>query len=367
MSTNLTSRRNFAKAMMAAAAAPLWNPLPGRAEVRQQRKLGFALVGLGSLSTNQIAPALQKTTHCRLAGIVTGTPAKAERWKAQYGLPDDCVYDYPSMGRMADNPDIDVAYVVTPNALHAEHTILATRAGKHVLCEKPMEVTPEKCEQMIAECRRAERQLAIGYRCRFEPHHLECARLAHEETFGKLRLVNAGFGFTIGDPRQWRLDLALAGGGPLMDVGVYALQAARMLAAEEPILVTAVETKTDPVKFRSVEEAMSFQLTFPSGVIASCLTSYNAQGMNFFSAFADRGAFGLNAAYGYSGQNGWRSDGGELRFDAVDHFATQMDDFAQCILNERPTRVPGEEGLRDVRIMMAIYQAARSGSAVKLG
>jgi predicted dehydrogenase len=352
---------------MAAAAAPFWNPLLGCTEVRPQRKLGFALVGLGSLSTNQIAPALQKTAHCQLAGIVTGTPAKAERWKARYGIPDDAVYDYQSMERMASNANIDVVYVVTPNGLHAEHTIAAARAGKHVLCEKPMEVTPEKCEQMIAECKRAQRQLAIGYRCQFEPHHVECARLAREETFGKLRLVNAGFGFTIGDPAQWRLDHTLAGGGPLMDVGIYALQAARMLTAEEPIVVTAVETKTDPVKFRSVEEAISFQLTFPSGVIASCLTSYNAQGMNFFGAYAVNGAFGLNAAYGYSGQNGWRSDGQEIRFDPVDHFAIQMDNFSQCILNDRPTIVPGEEGLQDLRIMMAIYQAARSGSAVRLG
>jgi predicted dehydrogenase len=180
-------------------------------------------------------------------------------------------------------------------------------------------------------------------------------------------MVNAGFGFTIGDPAQWRLNHELAGGGPLMDVGVYALQAARMLAGEEPVLVTAVESKTDPVKFRSVEESMAFQLTFPSGVIASCLTSYNAQGMNFFSAHAGRGAFGLNPAYGYSGIEGWRSDGQELRFEPVDHFATEMDDFAQCILEDRPTSMPGEEGLRDVRIMMAIYEAARSGSAVRLG
>jgi predicted dehydrogenase len=366
MSTNLLNRRDFTRTMMAAAAAPLWSPLWARSDTRPQRKLGVALVGLGSLSTNQIAPALQKTTHCRLAGIVTGTPAKAEQWKARYGIPDDCVYDYGSIERMTSNADIDVVYVVTPNALHAEHTIAAARAGKHVLCEKPMEVTPDKCEQMIAACERAGRQLAIAYRLRFEPHHLECARLARDETFGKLQLVNAGFGFTIGDPRQWRLDHALAGGGPLMDVGIYALQAARMLTAEEPTLVTAVETKTDPVKFRSVEESMSFQLTFPSGVIASCLTSYNAQGMNFFSAFAHRGAFGLNAAFGYAGQSGWRSDGQELRFDPVDHFATELDDFAQCILDERPTRVPGEEGLQDVRIMMAIYQAARSGNAVKL-
>lgn len=364
----LTSRREFAKSLAAAAAAPLVVPALRRVPPpRQERQLGFALVGLGSLSTNQLASALQKTRLCRLAAVVTGTPAKGERWKAQYGIPDDAVYHYRTMSRMAANPDIDVVYVVTPNALHAEHAIAAARAGKHVLCEKPMEVSPEKCEAMIAECARAGRQLAIGYRCQFEPHHRECVRLARERAFGPLRLVEAGFGFVIGNPSQWRLDPALAGGGPLMDVGIYALQSARMLTGEEPVAVSAVETKTDPVKFARVEESLAFQMTFPSGVIASCTTSYNAARLNYFTAIAERGSFGLDPAYGYGGLRGWRSDGVPLRFDPVDQFAVEMDDFARCITEGRLTSVPGEEGLRDVRIMMAIYEAARRGATVRLG
>src|SRR5512133_3542848 len=134
------SRRDFIRSTaLAAAGAPYVNGfLPGlvtrhRAdERRDDKKLGFALVGLGSLSTNQIAPALQKTKNCRLAAIVTGTPAKAVKWKAQYNIPDRSIYDYSTMHRMADNPDIDVVYVVTPNALHAQHTIAAAKAGKHV-------------------------------------------------------------------------------------------------------------------------------------------------------------------------------------------------------------------------------------------
>src|ERR671921_2634394 len=148
-----TSRRDFVRmAAISVAGAPLIPSIAHRATpttMRQERKLGFALVGLGSLSTNQIAPALQKTQHCRLAGIVTGTPAKAEKWKAQYGIPDKSIYNYETMGRMADNRDIDVVYVVTPNALHARDTIKAARAGKHVLCEKPMEVSSERCQAMI--------------------------------------------------------------------------------------------------------------------------------------------------------------------------------------------------------------------------
>ena len=158
------------------------------------------------MSTRQLAPALQKTKYCRFTGIVTGHPAKAELWKAQYEIPDKNIYNYDTMEKMADNPDIDVVYVVTPNALHAEHTIKAAKAGKHVLCEKPMEVSAEKCQQMIDACKQAGRQLAIGYRLHFEPNNLECVRLAREKVFGDVKIIEAGFGFPIGDPTQWRLN-----------------------------------------------------------------------------------------------------------------------------------------------------------------
>ena len=369
MNAKFQTRRDFLKTTaVAAAAAPLIGALTPRVFAAEpDKKLGVALVGLGSLSTHQIAPALQHTKYCRLAGIVTGTPAKAGQWKAQYNIPDRNIYNYDTMEKMADNPDIDIVYVVTPNGLHAEHTIKAAHAGKHVLCEKPMEVSPEKCQQMIDACKQAGRQLAIGYRCRFEPHHLECARLAREKVFGDLRMMEAGFGFAIGDPNQWRLNHALAGGGPLMDVGIYALQAARFVTGEEPILVSAVETKTDPVKFKDVEESITWEMKFPSGLLARCSTTYKFPGLNNFTVYADKGSFGMNPAFSYLGNRGFRSDGKELRFDAVNQFAVEMDNFAQCILNNRPTKVPGEEGLRDVRIMMAIYQAARTGKSVKLG
>ncbi len=269
----------------------------------EQPKLGVALVGLGALSTNQIAPALQKTAHCRLAGIVTGTPAKAARWQAQYGIPARSTYSYETMLQMADNPDIDIVYVVTPNALHGEHTIKAARAGKHVLCEKPMEVSTERCEAMIAACNAAKRRLAVAYRCQFEPHHRECVRLAREQVLGPVRLIEAGFGFPIGDPTQWRLRKALAGAGPMFDVGIYCLQTARMMTGEEPITVSALETKTNPAKFGEVEETMTFQLAFPGGVLANCSTSY-VVGMNEFTVRTERGSFGMRPAYDYTGNRG---------------------------------------------------------------
>ena len=243
MSNQSQTRRDFIKtAALAAASVPFVGALAPRAFAAEpERKLGFALAGLGSLSTHQIAPALQNTKYCQLTGIVTGHPAKAERWKAQYNIPDKNIYNYDTMEKMADNPDIDVVYVVTPNGLHAEHTIKAAKAGKHVLCEKPMEVSVEKCQQMIDACKKAGRQLAIGYRLHFEPNNLECVRLAREKVFGDVQIIEAGFGFRHRRPDPMAVsNRHLSGGGPLMDVGIYALQASRYLTGEEPVEVSAM-------------------------------------------------------------------------------------------------------------------------------
>jgi predicted dehydrogenase len=368
MQTQRQTRREFIRlASLAAASAPLfasWPSLAGAAD--PDRKIGFALCGLGGLSTGQIAPALQKTKYCRLAGIITGTPSKAATWKAKYNIPDKNIYNYQTMVNLADNPDIDVVYVVTPNALHAESAIKAAKAGKHVLCEKPMEVSVEKCRRMIDASKAANRLLAVGYRNRFEPHTIECIRLAREKVLGPVKSIEAGFGFNIGDPSQWRLQHDLSGGGALMDVGIYALQTARYISGEEPVEVSARETKNDPVKFKEVDETMEFQLKFPDGVTASCQTSFSSSRWNNYTVQAGNGSFGLAPAYNYNGVRGRRSDGQPLAFPEVDQFAAEMDDFSQCILNNKPTIVPGEEGLRDVKIMMAIYQAAKTGQPVKL-
>ena len=335
-------------------------------EISAGKKLGFALVGLGSLSTNQIAPALQKTKNCRLAGIVTGTPAKEKIWAEKYQIPKQNIYNYETFDRIKENPDIDVVYVVLPNGMHAEYTVRAAKAGKHVLCEKPMEVSVRKCEEMIAACKEARRMLAIGYRCQFVPYHQELMRLSREKVFGAVKLIEASFGFRIGDPNQWRLKHALAGGGAMMDVGIYALQAARYVAGEEPIELFATETKTDKEKFREVDESIYWSMKFPSGAMANCGTTYLVNGYNRVMAAAEKGWFALDPAYSYDGLKG-RTSKGEMDFPQIDHFATEMDDFADCIRNNRPTRVPGEEGLRDIRITTAIYESIKTGRTVKLG
>lgn len=361
---HMTTRRGFVAGATALAVAPFISTRVTRAlAAASQKRLGFALCGLGSLSTNQLAPALARTARCRLAGIITGTPAKAAKWKSQYHLADRNVYNYETMHRIADDPDIDVVYVVTPNALHLDHALIAARAGKHVLCEKPMEVSVDRCEQMIKAVKAAGRMLAIGYRCRFEPNHLECVRLARDGEFGALKMIDASFGIPM-QPSAWRLNRALAGGGPLMDVGIYALQATRYLTGEEPVWLSATTTQGDPARFSEVEESIVWQARFPGGVLSHCGSSYAVAANGYFRAVAERGWFGLDPAFNYGGLRGLRSDGRTIDLPQPDQFAAEMDDFARCITDGEASKVPGEEGLRDVRLLMAIYESARIGRPV---
>nr|WP_298726982.1 Gfo/Idh/MocA family oxidoreductase [uncultured Steroidobacter sp.] len=361
------SRRHFMQGAVAATlAAPFISTAASREKASSGKKLGVALCGLGRLSTDQIAPALQKTQHCRLAGIVTGSSGKVDSWRNKYNLPARSVYTYDTMHRMAENDDIDIVYVVTPNALHLEHTVAAAKAGKHVFCEKPLEISVDRCQQMIDACKAADRMLGTAYRCRFEPHHLECIRIARAQELGPVRIIEAGFGIDVGAADQWRVKHALSGGGALMDVGIYALQATRYLTGEEPVLVSATETKTDPVKFKEVDETVTWTAQFPGGATAYCTASFKVGGIKNFRANCDRGWFELDPAYYYGGIKGARSDGKPLSFPQVDMFAAELDDFARCIIEKRPTSVPGEEGMQDVKIMSAIYESIRTGRAVKI-
>jgi predicted dehydrogenase len=361
---SVNDRRRFLTQTAALASLPLLNSV-GIAQA-PGRKLGVALCGLGSLSTNQIAPALAKTRFCRLAGIVTGTPSKAEEWKKKYGLTDNSIYDYQNMQQMASNPDIDIVYVVTPNALHMDHTLAAAAAGKHVFCEKPLEISVERGQRMIDAVKKAGRMLGVGYRCQFEPNHLECVRLAREKVLGDLKIIDANFGFAIGDPKQWRLNRALAGGGSLMDVGIYCLQTTRMLTGEDPIMINATEVKTDNVKFKEVDETILWQAKFPSGVVSNSVCTYAGNGLAGFRASTSRGWFGMEPAYFYNGNRGRRSDGPEINIPVADQFATELDDFADCIINKRPTKVSGEMGLADLKVLMAIYESIKKGRPVSL-
>jgi predicted dehydrogenase len=339
-------------------ATPKKLPAPGHEGLK---KLGIALVGLGSYSTYQLAPALQQTKNCYLAGIVTGTPAKEKMWADQYNIPPQNIYNYQNFDSIADNKSIDIVYVVLPIALHKAFTIRAAQAGKHVICEKPMALNAAECLDMIAACKKANRMLSIGYRLHFEPYNLEMMRLGQQKVFGALQTIDCGNGFVWGgDATAWRLKKALAGGGGLMDMGVYAVQGARYVTGEEPITVIAREEKTRPELFKEVDETIYFELQFPGGAVAKGTSSYN-KNLNHLKVKAENGWFELTQAYRYGGMEGATSNG-PMNFDPdVNQQALQMDDFAQCILKNKPTRVPGEEGLRDMQVIDAIYRSLASG------
>lgn len=329
----------------------------------KNNKLGIALVGLGNYAEAQLAPALQETEHCYLAGIVTGSAEKKEAWLKKFELPETSCYTYENFEEIKENDSIDIVYVVLPNALHAEFVIRAAKAGKHVICEKPMAVTVEECDRMIAACKEAGKKLSIGYRLYFEPHNKEMMRLGQEKIFGNIKLIEADHG--LSDTSGWRINKSLAGGGPLMDVGIYCVQAVRYVTAMEPIAVTAQEGfKHDKEKFKDVEESITWQMEMPDGIIAKCKSSY-AEKQNRLKVEAEEGWFELQPAYPYNGVKG-KTSAGEMNFPQVFQQALQMDDFALCIKENRESSVSGEEGRKDVKILQAIYQAMYSGERIMI-
>jgi predicted dehydrogenase len=354
------SRRDFIRAgSIGVGALTLGNPFSLFA-AKPAKKLGIALVGLGYYSSGQLGPALRHTQNCYLAGIVTGHPAKAAAWQKQYNIPEKNTYNYETFDQIAHNPDIDIIYVVLPVSMHKEYTIRAAKAGKHVICEKPMALNAGECRDMIAACKKADRLLSIGYRLHFEPHTLEIMKLGEQQVYGKVKSIDTGNGFTYnGDPNAWRLKKAMAGGGGLMDMGIYSIQGTRYTLGQEPIAVTARQEKTRPDFFKEVDETVFWELEFPEGFIAKGKSSYNHD-WSYLHVEAERGKFGLEPAYGYGGIDGYTSKG-PMELPQIIQQAAQMDDFANCVWQNKQSRVPGEEGLKDMKVVDAIYRSLASG------
>jgi glucose-fructose oxidoreductase len=331
---------------------------------RKKDKLGVALIGLGYYSTDLLAPALQKTKNCYLAGIVTGTPAKAESWKSKYNIPDKNIYNYQTFDQIANNPDIDVVYIVLPPSMHKEYVIRGANAGKHVWCEKPMAMTAQECQEMIDACNKNKRSLAIGYRLHHEPNTKEYRRIINNKLLGKVKGVKCAAGYYDSRTNHWKQNKAL-GGGALYDMGVYSIQGARVGTGMEPVAVFDAKTSTTrPEVYRNgLDETAVAKLEFPGGVIADIKTSFG-ENINFMDIDCEKGMIKLSPYSGYTGARG-SSPLGQINFnyEIPTQQAMQMDDDALAIMQGKKMLVPGEEGLRDIRIVEAIYKSAGGGGS----
>lgn len=339
------------------------------------QQVGYAVVGLGHLTLEEILPALEQCKKAKLVALVSGSPDKMQKIARQYSISPQNCYSYANYDQLKNNPAVEVIYIVLPNSMHAEYTIRGARAGKHILCEKPMATSVKECEQMIAACEKANKKLMIAYRIQYEPKNRAVQKLVRDKTYGQVKLVDMGNTQNVGDPTQWRLNKKLAGGGSLPDIGIYCLNTVRFLLGEEPteVRATTYSTPGDP-RFREVEEMASFQLQFPSGCVVKAVSSYGTYNTKRYRVYAEAGAIDMDPAFPYYGiqmQTFHAPDGTEKKeqpqIAEKNQFGAEMDHMAECVRQNKQPYTPGEEGLQDHRIMEAIYESARhGGKPVKL-
>lgn len=361
----MTNRRSFIKKSGLFIAASTLS-VPQFNQVFSTKKLGVALVGLGYYSRDLLAPALQLTQHCELKGIVTGTPDKIPVWQSKYGISDKNVYNYGTMHEIANNEEIDVVYIVLPNALHKKYTLIAAEAGKHVWCEKPMATSVKDCEEMIKTCKKNKVQLTIGYRMQHEPVTQKIIAMASSRPFGQIKELKAEAGFmnSGGDGSHWKQHKEL-GGGAMFDMGVYPLNAVRYATGMEPVSVSARSEIKRPDLFK-VDETTYFDLEFPDGIRAVCKTSF-AENLNHLKVDCHKGWYELKPFQSYSGVSGKAGNGDVYKAFQGNQQAKQMDDDAQAIINKKSALVTGEEGLKDIRVVEAIFaSSASSGKRIHI-
>jgi predicted dehydrogenase len=365
----MTSRRDFIKKMTASSMVlPLISDLNDlKVLATEGKQLRIAFCGLGSYA-RRCADAIKDCKNVQLVGAISSTPSKLEEWQTKYGISKDNCYSYQTMDAIKNNANIDAVYITTPNSLHHPQTLQVAKAGKHVICEKPMATNAKEAAEMIAACKTANVKLLIGYRMHFEPKTLEIIRMRKDGELGKILFFQGLCGFRIGEPTQWRLDKKRAGGGSMMDIGIYAVNGARYMVGEDPIWVTAQETKTDTVKFKEgVDETITFQFGFPSGATASCLSTYSMNGLDKFYLNGEKGFAEMQPSTGYGPIKG-RTHKGELMHPHVTHQTVQLDEMAGIILEDKQPIVPvdGVEGYKDMVIVDALFKAIKKGKKVMI-
>jgi predicted dehydrogenase len=332
--------------------------------------MGFAVVGLGSIAKGSVLPAFARCKHARLIAVVGRDKKSAESVAKQCNI--RAAYGSAEFAACLANPEVAAVYIATPQGEHVHLAVQAARAGKHVLCEKPLAATVVQAAKMVAVCRKAGVLLMTAYRKYFEPSSVYIKNLIRDGALGRIDLIHTAFSelHVPGVSLKWLLDVRVAGGGPLMDLGVYCVNTSRWLAGEDPARVSAFVWRNDKRRFTSVEEGISFRMQFPSGLVVNGSASYGAVMSSFLFLQGTKGWLCLTPAFPFDEERqltgkiaGTRI---EKTFKIVDEFAPEIDAFAKAIQQKSAVEPDGAQGLRDMDILHAIYQAAKKHKSVAI-
>ncbi len=360
------TRRSFGQTLaIGSAASHLRISAQEPSQTASGRTLGYCIVGLGRISLGHFMPGCKASKSSRVVALVSGHRDKADKTAQEYGVPSRNIYDYGNYNEIANNKDIDAVYIALPNSMHAEYTIRAANAGKHVFCEKPMATSVKDSQAMIDACKAAAKKLMIAYRCQYEPTNLRAISLIRAGTLGTVQAIESANGF-VEHAGEWRLNRKLAGGGPLMDVGIYSLNACRYLTGEEPAQVEGFCSVIDKDgRFNEVEENVGWTMRFPSGIVASCNTTYGANMNGYFRVHGSKGSLHVEPAFAYEGLHLRAQIKGQPDLDEPNpekdpaQFTREADYFANCVFENKEPKSDGEEGLRDMQLMAEIYRSCK--------
>jgi predicted dehydrogenase len=335
-----------------------------------RRNVGFAVVGLGSIAQGSVLPAFSRSKKARLVAVVSRDGKKAARVARNFKAP--AFYSLGEYAACLANPEVEAVYVATPQGEHARLTIQAAQAGKHVLCEKPLAATVQQSAQMVQACRRNNVLLMTAYRKYFEPGTRFLKKLIQAGEIGRIDVIHTAFSelHVPGKSLQWLLDPELAGGGPLMDLGIYCVNTGRWLAGEDPVEVIAQAWKHDKLRFQQVEEGITFRMRFASGLVVQGSSSYGAVLSSLIYIQGTKGWVSMAPAFDFNEPRRLigtiRGRDIDRRFKVIDEFALELDAFASAIRNQRKIEPDGEQGHRDMIILQAIYESARSQMPVTI-
>lgn len=331
-------------------------------------KIRYAVVGLGHIAQTAVLPAFQHArSNSKLTALVSGDPKKLTELGKRYGI-DRC-YSYADYVDCLESGEVDAVYICTPNTLHHYFAGLAAQRGIHVLCEKPMATDESTCLSMIQAAERNRVKLMVAYRLHFDAANLYAIDAAQSKQIGDLKIFHSVFTFQVRDHENIRLKRSM-GGGPLFDIGIYCINAARYLFRDEPIEAIALSGSTQDIRFNEVDEVTSAVLRFPENRMASFTVSFGSAGSSSYELIGTTGSLRLEQAYGYSSSMTLQMHkSGKIlktRFNKRDQFAPELVYFSDCILKDREPEPSGWEGLADARVIAAIQKSAETGAAVKI-